>query len=128
MNTAAAFDKIIVTMRANNSNEAKQVAFLNPPVGETALDVDVKSVFGDDVSIFPLHFSYMQFYPSKSNEKKEYNITLPGIIQVFKSQTSEVESTTYQSSNAATKYVKDGVLLIQSGGNTYDVLGTQITK
>jgi hypothetical protein len=123
------FEKVIVMIRANNSNTTEQITFLNPKAGEeNILEIDVKERFGDDVAIYPLHFLSLKMVPTSATPKGECYVTLPGIIEVFTEETTDVENITTSSSNTASKFIKDGSLYIQSMDKVYDVLGVQVSK
>jgi hypothetical protein len=127
--TNAVFEKVIVMIRANNSNTTEQITFLNPKTGEeNILEIDVKERFGDDVAIYPLHFLSLKMIPTSATPKGECYVTLPGIIEVFTEETTDVENITTSSSNTASKFIKDGSLYIQSMDKVYDVLGVQVSK
>jgi hypothetical protein len=116
-------------IRANNSNTTEQITFLNPKAGEeNILEIDVKERFGDDVAIYPLHFLSLKMIPTSATPKGECYVTLPGIIEVFTEETTDVENITTSSSNTASKFIKDGSLYIQSMDKVYDVLGVQVSK
>ena len=127
--TNAVFEKVIVMIRANNSNTTEQITFLNPKTGEeNILEIDVKERFGADVAIYPLHFLSLKMVPTSATSKGECYVTLPGIIEVFTEETTDVENITTSSSNTASKFIKDGSLYIQSMDKVYDVLGVQVNK
>ena len=127
--TNAVFDKVIVMIRANNSNTTDQVTFLNTTANEeNILEIDVKERFGDDVAIFPLHFLSLKMVPTSATPKGECYVTLPGIIEVFADQPTDVENITSSESSSMTKYIKDGRLYIQTMDKTYNVLGAQVSK
>ena len=64
LTTNAVFEKVIVMIRANNSNTTEQITFLNPKVGEeNILKINVKEVFGTDAAIYPLRFVAMKMIP-----------------------------------------------------------------
>ena len=127
--TNAVFEKVIVMIRANNSNTTEQITFLNPKTGEeNILEIDVKERFGADVAIYPLHFLSLKMVPPSETSKGECYVTLPGIIEVFTEETTDVENITTSSSNTASKFIKDGSLYIQSMEKVYDVLGVQVNK
>ena len=127
--TNAVFEKVIVMIRANNSNTTEQITFLNPKTGEeNILEIDVKERFGADVAIYPLHFLSLKMVPTSETSKGECYVTLPGIIEVFTEETTDVENITTSSSNTASKFIKDGSLYIQSMEKVYDVLGVQVNK
>ena len=127
--TNAVFEKVIVMIRANNSNTTEQITFLNPKAGEeNILEIDVKERFGADVAIYPLHFLSLKMVPTSATSKGECYVTLPGIIEVFTEETTDVENITTSSSNTASKFIKDGSLYIQSMDKVYDVLGVQVSK
>lgn len=122
-----AFEKVIVMLRANNSSTTKQVTFLTPTRGEeNVLEIDVKETFGSDVAIFPLLFKALKFVPSSDNAKGECYVTLPGIIEVFSDEATDVENVQTVQSATFMKYVKDGALYIESADKTYNVLGSQV--
>jgi hypothetical protein len=52
-------------------------------------------------------------------------VTLPGIIEVFSNEATDVENTT-TSPASTTKFIKDGALYIQMKGNVFDVLGNVV--
>lgn len=127
LTTNAVFEKVIVMIRANNSNTTEQITFLNPKVGvENILKVNVKEVFGTDVAIYPLRFVAMKMIPTSETTKGECYITLPGIMEVFTDITSDVENVGPAQDVKSGKYIKDGALYILHGEKTYDVLGTQV--
>ena len=127
--TNAVFEKVIVMIRANNSNTTNQVTFLNTTANEeNILEIDVKERFGDDVAIFPLHFLSLKMVPTSATPKGECYVTLPGIIEVFADQPTDVENITSSESSSMTKYIKDGRLYIQTMDKTYNVLGAQVSK
>jgi hypothetical protein len=130
MTTNAVFEKVIIMIRANNSNTTDQITFLNPKVGEENIfEIDVKERFGDDVAIYPLHFLSLKMVPTSETPKGECYVTLPGIIEIFdESNTTDVEDVTSSSSTTYKKYLKDGNLYIQAEDKTYNVLGTQVSK
>ena len=127
--TNAVFEKVIVMIRANNSNTTEQITFLNLKASEeNILEIDVKERFGADVAIYPLHFHSLKMVPTSATSKGECYVTLPGIIEVFTEETTDVENITTSSSNTASKFIKDGSLYIQSMDKVYDVLGVQVNK
>ena len=85
-------------------------------------------MFGEDVAIFPLLFKALKFIPTTGTENGERYITLPGIIEVFADEVSNVEDVHNVRNSGVTKYVKDGALYILVGENTYDILGSQVAK
>lgn len=127
MTTNAVFEKVIVMIRANNSNTTEQITFLNPKVGEEdVLKIDVKRRFGTDAAIYPLHFISIKMIPTSETTKGECYVTLPGIMEVFTDITSDVENVEPTQDATQGKYIKDGALYILHGEKTYDVLGTQV--
>lgn len=129
MTTNAVFDKVIVMIRANNSNTTEQITFLSPKANEeNILEIDVRERFGADRAIYPLHFVALKMVPNSSTTKGECYITLPGIIEVFTEQTTDVERVATSSSISPSKFIKDGNLYIQSNDRTYDILGAQVSK
>ena len=129
MTTNATFEKVIIMIRANNSNTTDQITFLNPLVGEeNVFEIDVKERFGDDIAIYPLHFLSLKMVPTSATPKGECYVTLPGIIEVFDEETTDVEDVTTSNSNTPAKFIKDGSLYIQTEGKVYDVLGVQVSK
>ena len=129
MTTNAVFEKVIVAIRANSALTAAQVTFLNPKVGEeNILEIDVAETFGTDRAIFPLHFLSLKMVPTSETTKGECYVTLPGIIEVFYEQTTDVESITSYPASSIMKYMKNGNLYIQTMGNTYNVLGISVSK
>ena len=129
MTTNATFEKVIIMIRANNSNTTDQIPFLNPKVGEeNVFEIDVKERFGDDMAIHPLHFLSLKMVPTSATPKGECYVTLPGIIEVFSDLTTDVENTTSSQSTSTLKYIENGTLYIQSADKTYNVLGTQLSK
>ena len=128
MTTDAVFEKVIIMIRANNSNTTDQVTFLNPKANEeNILEIDVKERFGDDVAIYPLHFLSIKLVPTSETAKGERYVTFPGIIEVFTDQTTGVENIQSSSSDMM-KYIKDGNLYIQTADKTYNLLGAQVGK
>lgn len=129
MTTNAVFDKVIVMIRANNSNTTEQITFLSPKANEeNILEIDVRERFGADRAIYPLHFVSLKMVPLSSTPKGECHVTLPGIIEIFTEETTEVEDVTTFDSNTTSKFIKSGSLYIQSAGKVYDVLGVQVSK
>ena len=129
MTTNAVFEKVIVMIRANNSNTTEQITFLSPKANEeNILEIDVRERFGTDRAIYPLHFVSLKMVPTSSTPKGECYVTLPGIIEIFTEETTEVEDVTTFDSNTTSKFIKSGSLYIQSAGKVYDVLGVQVTK
>jgi hypothetical protein len=92
---------------------------------ENILEVDVKKEFGDDVAVYPLHFLSLKMIPTSETTKGECYVTLPGIIEVFSNEATDVENTT-TSPASTTKFIKDGALYIQMKGNVFDVLGNVV--
>ena len=126
MTTNATFDKVIVMIRANNSNTTDQITFLNPAVGEeNVFEIDVKERFGLDVAIYPLHFLSLKMVPNSATPKGECYVTLSGIIEVY-SDNSGVGTGIENNINttAPSKFIESGQLFIQRNGQTYTILGT----
>ena len=122
----AVYEKVIVMLRANNSNTTNQIAFLNPTTGEeNVLEIDVKEEFGNDVAIFPLLFKALKFIPTTGTENGERYITLPGIIEVFSDDSTNTAVENTISSSESTKFVENGQLLIKRDNQIYTILGTQ---
>jgi hypothetical protein len=90
------------------------------------LEIDVYECFGKDVAIYPLHFISLKMVPTSETPKGECYVTLPGIIEVFADESTDVENITFSSSMM--KYIKDGNLYIQTMDKTYNVLGSQVSK
>ena len=129
MITNAVFEKVIVMIRANNSNTTEQITFLSPKANEeNILEIDVRERFGPDRAIYPLHFVSLKMVPTSETTKGECYVTLPGIIEVFTEQTTDVERVATSSSISPSKFIKDGNLYIQSNDRTYDILGAQVSK
>ena len=129
MTTNAVFEKVIVMIRANNSNTTEQITFLSPKANEeNILEIDVRERFGADRAIYPLHFVSLKMVPTSETTKGECYVTLPGIIEIFTEETTEVEDVTTVDSNTTSKFIKSGSLYIQSAGKVYDVLGVQVSK
>jgi len=127
--TNAVFEQVIVMIRANNSNTTNQISFLNPKVGEeNILEIDVKEKLGEDAAIYPLHFVSLKMIPTSETEKGECYVTLPGIIEVFSEEGTDVENVITPQSNSTFKYIKNGSLFIQTDDDTYDILGVKIRK
>lgn len=122
----AVYEKVIVMLRANNSNTTNQITFLNPTTGEeNVLEIDVKEEFGNDVAIFPLLFKALKFIPTTGTENGERYITLPGIIEVFSDDSTNTAVENTISSSEYTKFVENGQLLIKRNDQIYTILGTQ---
>ena len=129
LTTNAVFEKVIVMIRANNSNTTDQITFLNPTANEeNILEIDVKERFGSDRAIYPLHFLSLKMIPTSATPKGECYVTLPGIIEVFSDQPTDVGNTNSPRSSSMMKYIKDGNLYIQTLDKTYNILGTQVNK
>ena len=129
MTTNAVFEKVIVMIRANNSNTTEQITFISPKANEeNILEIDVRERFGADRAIYPLHFVSLKMVPTSETTKGECYVTLPGIIEVFTEQTTDVERVATSSSISPSKFIKDGNLYIQSNDRTYDILGAQVSK
>lgn len=126
MTTNATFEKVIIMIRANNSNTTDQITFLNPAVGqENIFEIDVKERFGADAAIYPLRFLSLKIVPTSATPKGECYVTLPGIIEVY-SDNSGVGTGIENNINttAPTKFIESGQLFIQCNGQTYTILGT----
>ncbi len=129
LTTNAVFEKVIVMIRANNSTTTDQVTFLNPKVGEeNVLEIDVKERFGDDAAIYPLRFLSLKMVPTSETTKGECYVTLPGIIEVFSEQTTNLENVVSSQSSTNLKYIQNGNLYIQNVDKTYNILGTEVSK
>jgi hypothetical protein len=116
-------------IRANNSNTTDQITFLSPKVNEeNILEIDVKKRFGNDAAIYPLHFLSLKMVPTSETTKGECYVTLPGIIEVFSEQTTDVENIISTQSSMSAKYIKNGNLYIQTENKTYNILGAQVGK
>ncbi len=121
----AVYEKVIVMLRANNSNTTNQITFLNPAVGkENVLEINVKEVFGDDVAIFPLLFKALKFIPTTGTENGERYITLPGIMEVFEDDSTNTSVENMVISTEYSKFIENGQFFIQRDGHTYTILGT----
>ena len=128
MTTNAVFEKVILMIRANNSNTTDQITFLNPKAGEeNLLEVDVYERFGNDVAIYPLHFISLKMVPTSETPKGECYVTMPGVVEVFADELASVEDIT-SSLPSMIKYIKDGNFYIQTVDNTYNVLGMPVSK
>ena len=128
MTTNAVFEKVILMIRANNSNTTDQITFLNPKAGEeNLLEVDVYERFGNDVAIYPLHFISLKMVPTSETPKGECYVTMPGVVEVFADEPASVEDIT-SSLPSIIKYIKDGNFYIQTVDNTYNVLGMPVSK
>ena len=129
LTTNAVFEKVIVMIRANNSTTTDQITFLNPKVGEENIfEIDVKERFGDDAAIYPLRFLSLKMVPTSETTKGECYVTLPGIIEVFSEQTTDVEDVTSNQSSTNVKYIQNGNLYIQTLDKTYNILGAELSK
>ena len=129
LTTNAVFEKVIVMIRANNSTTTDQVTFLNPKVGEeNILEINVKERFGDDAAIYPLRFLSLKMVPTSETTKGECYVTLPGIIEVFSEQTTNLEDVTSNQSYTNVKYIQNGNLYIQTENKIYNVLGAEVSK
>ena len=127
--TDATFEKVIVMIRPDNSNTTDQITFLNPKVGEeNVLEINVKERFGDDVAVYPLHFLSLKLVPTSDTPKGERYITLPGIIEVFAEETTDIEDIITSNTHSPSKFIENGALYIHSEGKVYDVLGAQVNK
>ena len=129
LTTNAVFEKVIVMIRANNSNVTNQITFPNPKANEeNILEIDVKEQFGDDVAIYPLRFLSLKMIPTKGTPEDECYVTLPGIIEVFAEETTAVDNIISPKSSTAVKYIRNGNLYIQTLDKTYNVYGSQVNK
>ena len=129
LTTNAVFEKVIVMIRANNSNVTNQITFPNPKANEeNILEIDVKEQFGDDVAIYPLRFLSLKMIPTKGTPEDECYVTLPGIIEVFAEETTAVDNIISPKSSTAVKYIRNGNLYIQTLDKTYNVYGSQVKK
>ena len=129
MTTNAVFEKVIVMVRANNSTITDQITFLKPKANEeNTLEIDVKERFGRDRAIYPLRFLSIKMIPTTGTPNGECYVTLPGIIEVFSDQTTDVENMTYPQASPRIKYIRDGKLYIQIMDKTYNILGAQVSK
>ena len=127
--TDATFEKVIVMIRPDNSNTTDQITFLNPKVGEeNVLEINVKERFGDDVAVYPLHFLSLKLVPTSDTPKGDRYITLPGIIEVFAEETTDIEDIITSNTHSPSKFIENGALYIHSEGKVYDVLGAQVNK
>ena len=127
--TNAVFEKVIMMIRANNSNTTDQITFLNVAANEEhVLEIDVKERFGEDVAIYPLHFISLKMVPTSDTPKGECYVTLPGIIEVFSEQTTDVEDVTSNQSSTNVKYIQNGNLYIQTVDKIYNILGVEVRK
>ena len=127
LTTNATFEKVIIMIRANNSNTTDQITFLDPKVGEeNVFEIDVKERFGNDAAIYPLRFLSLKMVPTSATPKGECYVTLPGIIEVFADETTDLETLEPISSDSHNKFIKQGSLYIKSGDKTYNVLGVQV--
>jgi hypothetical protein len=66
--------------------------------------------------------------PTSETTKGECYVTLPGIIEVFTEETTDIEDITTSNTHSPSKFIKNGALYIQSEGKIYDVLGAQVSK
>ena len=129
LTTNAVFEKVIVMIRANNSTTTDQITFLNPKVGEeNILEINVKERFGDDAAIYPLRFLSLKMVPTSETTKGECYVTLPGIIEVFSEQTTDVENCNSTQSPSNLKYIQNGNLYIQTMDKIYNILGAVVSK
>ena len=129
MTTNATFEKVIITLRANNATQPTQVTFLNPKVGEeNILEIDVKEKFGTDVSIFPIRFVSMKMVPTSPTPNGECYVTLPGIFEVYTGQTTDVENVMNSNATSPNKFIKNGTMYIQSNNQTFNILGVQVNE
>ena len=129
LTTNAVFEKVIVMIRANNSTTTDQITFLNPKVGEeNILEINVKERFGDDAAIYPLRFLSLKMVPTSETTKGECYVTLPGIIEVFSEQTTDVENCNSTQSPSNLKYIQNGNLYIQTMDKIYNILGAEVSK
>ena len=129
LTTNAVFEKVIVMIRANNSTTTDQITFLNPKVGEeNILEINVKERFGDDAAIYPLRFLSLKMVPTSETTKGECYVTLPGIIEVFSEQTTDVDNITSNQSSSNVKYIQKGNLYIQTMDKIYNILGAEVSK
>ena len=122
----AVYDKVIVMIRANNTNTTNQITFLNPLVGEeNVLEIDIKEVFGSDVAIYPLLFKALKFVPTTGTENGERYITLPGIIEVFGDEHTNTGLENTIAPSEYTKFLENGQLFIRHNGQIYTMFGTK---
>jgi hypothetical protein len=118
-----------VNIRANNSTETEQISFQDIKTDEeNLLEIDVTERFGSDVAIFPLKFVSIKMIPTKDTPKGECYVTLPGIIEVFSEQTTDVEDVTSNQSSTNVKYIQNGNLYIQTEDKIYNILGAEVSK
>ena len=100
---------------------------VNPKVGEeNVFEIDVKERFGNDAAIYPLRFLSLKMVPTSATPEGECYVTLPGIIEVFADETTDLETLEPISSDSHNKFIKQGSLYIKSGDKTYNVLGVQV--
>jgi hypothetical protein len=64
--------------------------------------------------------------PTSETAKGECYVTLPGIIEVFSSEATDVENLQSSDIDKNGKYVNNGSLYIKTGDKTYNVLGAPI--
>ena len=127
--TNAVFEKVIVMIRANNSTTTEQITFLNVAANEEhVLEIDVKERFGNDVAIYPLRFLSLKMIPTTGTPNGACFVTLPGVIEVFAEETTDIEDIITSNTHSPSKFIENGALYIHSEGKVYDVLGAQVNK
>jgi hypothetical protein len=129
MTSNAVFEKVIVMIRANNSTTTEQITFLNVAANEEhVLEIDVKERFGDDAAIYPLRFLSLKMIPTTGTPNGACFVTLPGVIEVFAEETTDIEDIITSNTHSPSKFIENGALYIHLEGKVYDVLGAQVNK
>ena len=125
MITDAVFSKIYASVRANNAKQAINITIEPNVAGDVTLDIPVEAYFGTDVAIYPLHFELVKLYLSASTEEGERYITLPGILQIYGSLTTDLQGGMLSPSSTAKKVIENGQLFIYRNNQVYTILGIQ---
>lgn len=127
LTTAALFERVEFTIRANNTSDAKTIVVLPEQQANMPIDVfvPVEEYFGDDAAIYPLHCQSLNLKPLASNTAGEYDIILSGIELLYGDEPT-IDMTQTVQSNTANKVLKDGQIIIIKNGKKYTILGQEI--
>lgn len=126
--TDAQFQKINVGIRPNNAEQAKAVTLFPEGVPVNTFNrvaIPVRETFGDDIAIFPLEFTYINFLVDTKTSAGAHSISLGPIELVY----NEYEGSGLKNEKTLTSFSKElrnGVLFLVRDGVTYTVLGTQV--
>jgi hypothetical protein len=117
---AIAFNKLILSMRANNSTASVAKEF---PISQSDNDRQIAVAMKDwfdvtDIASFPIHFEYVKFLLGALNSGQSYSLKMKDIELVYNSSTVGIDP--QLSSDELVVYpnpVKDKTLYINQKGN-----------